>query len=322
MSSSDHVDKPGRICRLNVGGVRFATAITTLTKYPDSMLGRMFGGHIPTAKDEDGAYFIDRDGTLFRHVLNFLQTDQLIIPEQRVDRQALKVEADYFQISALVQALDRRPDPVFLNIGGHLYSTTSETINKFPGSLLFCMLEGSVPISLDANGAFFVDRDGAVFRHVLNFMRNDRLILPDDFSESELLKEEAEFYQIAPLLKALPEACGNDYVDIMDRSDLDFIMIKAPDFVLNNPKLPFHIHRTEPIRYSNPYSPTPNNEREREELFYYRRSYYRVQVTKTDFCDFLQKIGCRPRQSSMSMTTLDKETVTKTLERWSAFRDF
>ena len=96
------------------------------------------------------------------------------------------MEADFYQISPLIEALEAHSDPIAFNIGGHAYITTLETINKYPESLLFCMLEGLVDAVLDDKGAFFIDRDGAVFRHVLNFMRNDRLILPDDFEEIEV----------------------------------------------------------------------------------------------------------------------------------------
>lgn len=57
---------------LNVGGARFETSLDTLRNVPGSFLAAMFSGEYSMApSDEDGSYFIDRDGTHFRHVLNF-----------------------------------------------------------------------------------------------------------------------------------------------------------------------------------------------------------------------------------------------------------
>ena len=53
--------------KLNVGGQIFKTSIATLLKDPDSMLAAMFSERFDVKPDEeDGAYFIDRDGTYFR----------------------------------------------------------------------------------------------------------------------------------------------------------------------------------------------------------------------------------------------------------------
>ena len=59
--------------KLNVGGKIYKTTLDTLKKDPDSMLCAMFSGRFELKADEDdGAYFIDRDGKLFRWVLNQL----------------------------------------------------------------------------------------------------------------------------------------------------------------------------------------------------------------------------------------------------------
>ncbi|XP_022783164.1 BTB/POZ domain-containing protein KCTD15-like [Stylophora pistillata] len=53
--------------KLNVGGRIYKTTLDTLRKDPDSMLSAMFSGRFELkADEEDGAYFIDRDGELFR----------------------------------------------------------------------------------------------------------------------------------------------------------------------------------------------------------------------------------------------------------------
>ena len=56
---------------LNVGGQVFKTSIGTLLKDSDSMLAAMFSKRFDVQPDEeDGAYFIDRDGTHFRYACN------------------------------------------------------------------------------------------------------------------------------------------------------------------------------------------------------------------------------------------------------------
>ena len=57
----------GSSVKLNVGGKIYKTTLATLCKDPYSMLSAMFSGRHELKKDEeDGAYFIDRDGELFR----------------------------------------------------------------------------------------------------------------------------------------------------------------------------------------------------------------------------------------------------------------
>ena len=64
------------IVRLNVGGKKYSTTRSTLCSVPNSMLARMFSGSVVPTKllDDDGCFFIDRDGRLFNAVLKFLRT--------------------------------------------------------------------------------------------------------------------------------------------------------------------------------------------------------------------------------------------------------
>ncbi|XP_070574005.1 BTB/POZ domain-containing protein KCTD1-like [Ptychodera flava] len=91
----------GDMVRLDVGGKMYTTSLTTLTRYPDSMLGAMFSGRVPVQTDDNGTYLIDRDGELFRYVLNFLRTSQLCLPEEFMDYGLLICEADFYQLDAL-----------------------------------------------------------------------------------------------------------------------------------------------------------------------------------------------------------------------------
>ena len=102
------------ILTLNVGGMLFTTTLQTLRKDRESMLARMFAeddgsGETPRLglkRDKDGNVFIDRDGTHFREILNFLRDGfwEGPLPRGR-HRTELKREADFYQISELIAAL-------------------------------------------------------------------------------------------------------------------------------------------------------------------------------------------------------------------------
>ena len=91
--------------KLNVGGQYFTTSVQTLTKDPNSMLAAMFSGRFDMKASEDGSFFIDRDGTHFRFILNFLRTGKLTLPEGATCTKELEEEAEFYQIHGLMDAL-------------------------------------------------------------------------------------------------------------------------------------------------------------------------------------------------------------------------
>ena len=62
-----------KVVTLDVGGTKYRTTLSTLTKYPDSMLGVMFSGRHDFLQQEDGSYFIDRHGEPFQYILMYLR---------------------------------------------------------------------------------------------------------------------------------------------------------------------------------------------------------------------------------------------------------
>ena len=58
---------------LDVGGLKFTTSLPTLTSVPGTYLEAMFSGRHPLAPNGEGAYFIDRNGEHFRHILSYLR---------------------------------------------------------------------------------------------------------------------------------------------------------------------------------------------------------------------------------------------------------
>ncbi|KAG7228202.1 hypothetical protein INR49_013365 [Caranx melampygus] len=97
----------------------------------------------------------------------------------------------------------RMTTPVTLNVGGHLYTTSLSTLQRYPDSMLGAMFRGDFPTTRDSQGNYFIDRDGTLFRYILNFLRTSELTLPVDFTETDLLRKEADFYQIEPLIQCL-----------------------------------------------------------------------------------------------------------------------
>jgi len=70
------------------------------------MFAAMFSGRYNLEKNEEGCYFIDRDGTHFRYILNFLRNGTLLIPDDPFVREELLIEAKYYQIVDLIKLLE------------------------------------------------------------------------------------------------------------------------------------------------------------------------------------------------------------------------
>ena len=90
--------------KLDIGGQSFTTALTTLTRFPDTMLGAMFSGRHALKENDAGAHFIDRDGTHFRYILNFLRSpesfDNSCVPRSTLAE--VMLEADYYGLKDLM----------------------------------------------------------------------------------------------------------------------------------------------------------------------------------------------------------------------------
>ena len=93
------------IVKLNVGGIHFTTSLQTLTRDPNSMLAAMFSGRHEVETTEDGSFFIDRDGTYFRFILNYLRNGELILPEGATFLEELEVEARFYQVQGILDEL-------------------------------------------------------------------------------------------------------------------------------------------------------------------------------------------------------------------------
>nr|KAI8756903.1 BTB/POZ domain-containing protein KCTD12-like [Biomphalaria glabrata] len=97
------------------------------------------------------------------------------------------------------------PSIVELNVGGVYYSTSLETLRNEPDSHLAKLFSDANRHKAirDAKGKFFLDRDGVLFRYILDYLRNLKLVLPENFHEKDRLRQEAEFFQLPNLVKII-----------------------------------------------------------------------------------------------------------------------
>jgi len=104
---------PSEPVRLNVGGRIFCTTLSSLCRVKESMLSAMFSGRFSVHKQADGCFFLDRDGTHFRHVLNYLRDGSMpcqveVSPKTECFYRELLREACFYQIPGLIEALEAK----------------------------------------------------------------------------------------------------------------------------------------------------------------------------------------------------------------------
>lgn len=99
------------------------------------------------------------------------------------------------------------PDVVELNVGGQVYYTRHATLVSTPNSLLGKIFspkkDATNDLARDPKGRYFIDRDGFLFRYVLDFLRDKQVVLPDHFPEKGRLRKEAEYFQLPDFVKLL-----------------------------------------------------------------------------------------------------------------------
>jgi len=106
-------------------------------------------------------------------------------------------------------AEDNYLDVVELNVGGVTYATTLGTLQQAePNSPLAAIIslnssEMQTTFGRDSKNRIFIDRDGVLFRYILDYLRNKKLSLPENFSERDRLRAEADYYRLTGMSQAL-----------------------------------------------------------------------------------------------------------------------
>jgi len=130
-----------------------------------------------------------------------LQEDRAALKEEneeikrklQEDRAALEEEK-----TAMEKVHTFQTSKILLNVGGHRFETSLQTLTSVPNTCFASMFSGRFELTPDAEGAYFLDRDGRNFHYILNFLRDSAgsFKLSSDVTEEQRdeLAVELEFY--------------------------------------------------------------------------------------------------------------------------------
>ncbi|KAG1440812.1 hypothetical protein G6F56_011762 [Rhizopus delemar] len=106
-----------RVIKLNIGGVSYYTYHDTLKRSPYFM--NLLDGEMKKKTLVNGdEIFIDRNGILFEHVIEYLRTGSLeSIEDDKQTLQRLREEAEYYQLRDLIDSIDSLSEnvPILIN---------------------------------------------------------------------------------------------------------------------------------------------------------------------------------------------------------------
>ena len=115
------------------------------------------------------------------------------VAEVEEKRAALEAE-----LRAMQQLQETQDSRVELDVGGHRYSTSVATLRSRAGCMLSAMFSGRHALHQEADGSIFLDRDGSIFGHVLEYLRDGVVALDakDDINLLRRLKRGFNYYVI------------------------------------------------------------------------------------------------------------------------------
>eukprot|EP01080_Neovahlkampfia_damariscottae_P012292 gene12292-5875_t len=133
--------KDDEVIELDIGGSVYNVYHHTISQKinrKDTFFSSLFSGNFEFKKDQEGRVFIDRDGTHFRSVLNYLReggyTSKFILPDDRLIVDQIKQEFDYYEIPwpqevSTLKTSEEKKDEFISNLGKLFDSEVSKMKN-------------------------------------------------------------------------------------------------------------------------------------------------------------------------------------------------
>mmetsp|Transcript_28014 Transcript_28014/g.63312 ORF Transcript_28014/g.63312 Transcript_28014/m.63312 type:complete len:245 (-) Transcript_28014:230-964(-) len=172
------------IVRLSVGGIEHVTSLTTLRRFPDSMLATMFapsreweGERLLTPHEDNGHYFIDRQGDIFSYVLEYLRCGTLELPAKLDDLRRLEREADFFMLPGLKDLV--RTKLLQVNFVVNMYSMNERDLH--PDLCCVARLHLSLDTNESPTGEF--EATEASMHAVMKTIGNAMCVLYEQYAE-------------------------------------------------------------------------------------------------------------------------------------------
>ena len=192
----------GEKVKIDVGGRVFTTSLKTLRRESESVLALIFSEKFNQKKEHDGSFFIDRDGTFFHHVLNYLRDGKLSEDTIQQYGPQIQKEAEFYELSGLKKEIHNY-NHVKLNVGGREFVTTRDILNQDPESMFARTLSGKECAFKKRDDSFYIERDGTNFHHILDYLKCGT-ISDDVIEESGVpILDDANFYMLSGLKKKI-----------------------------------------------------------------------------------------------------------------------
>jgi len=136
--------------------------------------------------------------------------------KSRADAQSKKIKKCHFK------------NPVKVNVGGEVFTTTIETLGSCKGSMLEAMFSGDFLVNMSDEGHYYIEREGNKFGQILNWLRTGEIQLPEEEKQLAEIYREADYYGLQPLCDLIMPPTPTNISKIATNTNMDWLHEQLP----------------------------------------------------------------------------------------------